>query len=102
MKKIQILFIFIFLCTLAIPLLFFKPKETISTREKRTLAAKPQFISESKINWNYPKEAEAFINDHFGLRVDFLEFYQKLMALDNKSLKKSEFAIQPSRIRRIF
>ena len=48
MKKIDITFIVIVLCCLIIPIIRFRPNETVSQVENRNLAAKPSIVAEGK------------------------------------------------------
>lgn len=68
MKKIDITFIVIVLCCLIIPIIRFRPNETVSQVENRNLAAKPSILVEGKINNNFFSDLSSYLQDHFGGR----------------------------------
>lgn len=72
MKIIKNIFIFLFLLGLSIPLVFLDKKTVISMLERRQLAAKPQFIVNSKVDItniaSWPMQIDSYITDRFAFR----------------------------------
>lgn len=69
MKKIiQIVFITCTLLALGLPILKFNRSGSISKRENRTLAAKPNLFKENRFNKNFFSECDAYFTDRFGGR----------------------------------
>lgn len=69
MKKIiQVVFITCALLALSLPILKFNRSGSISERENRTLAAKPNLFNENRFNKNFFSECDAYFTDRFGGR----------------------------------
>ncbi|MCI7223515.1 MULTISPECIES: alginate O-acetyltransferase AlgX-related protein [Fusobacterium] len=76
-KKFREIYLIIAFIILIIPILKIDKKEKDDI-ENRNLSKKPSFIIENKINLNYGKEIEQWLNDHFFKREKILKFYKKL------------------------
>lgn len=73
MKRIiQIAFITCALLALSLPILKFNRSGSISERENRTLAAKPNLFKENRFNKNFFSECDAYFTDRFGGRNNFI------------------------------
>ncbi|MBQ9627110.1 MAG: hypothetical protein IJR40_08040 [Treponema sp.] len=69
MKRIiQIIFITCAILALSLPILKFNRSGSISERENRTLAAKPNLFKENRFNKNFFSECDAYFTDRFGGR----------------------------------
>lgn len=107
MKKIDITFIVLVLCCLIIPIIRFRPNETVSQVENRNLAAKPSILVEGKINNNFFSDLSSYLQDHFGGR-NFLinssnyienDIFKRKNINNNKALEGKNgwfFYIKPS------
>ena len=107
MKKIDITFIVVVLCCLIIPIIRFRPNETVSQVENRNLAAKPSILVEGKINNYFFSDLSSYLQDHFGGR-NFLinssnyienDIFKRKKINNNKALEGKNgwfFYIKPS------
>lgn len=87
MKRIiQTAFIILFLAVLAFPILFFNRKGRISETEKRTLSAKPELLTNHRLNQNFFSEYDSYFNDRFGGRNELVLLNAKINKLMNNSL----------------
>ena len=77
MKKLPPLFILFFLLTVSSVLIINK-KELVSKSEKRTLATWPTFTIKNYTTGLYFANISQYINDHFPLRTNMVDFAQKI------------------------
>jgi hypothetical protein len=79
MNKSKSLFIFLFLLVIFIPVFFFNYKEDYSYREKRSLAAFPNFFINEKINSKIFKGIDNYIGDRIGAKNIFVSMNAELV-----------------------
>ncbi|MDR3337669.1 MAG: hypothetical protein LBT16_10740 [Treponema sp.] len=78
MKVLSIVFVFLFGCIIATPLIFIDTKSTVSETEKRPLSNIPvsPLIRDGKLNAEYltamPKTIDNYLNDRFAFRKNYI------------------------------
>ncbi len=72
-KKLNFIFIIIFLIILYLPMIFFNRSDSVASGEKRKLASFP-----NSFNSNIFKEIDAYLKDRFGLREKLIELDSNL------------------------
>ena len=88
MKKIfKLVYIIIFLVMCITPIILMQFIKNDAQIEKKELAKMPDYITNGKINMNYPDEFESWFNDH-------MPFRSELLSVNN--LLKSELLKAPS------
>lgn len=86
-KPAHLLIILLFMTAITLPLLsgvWFSAGET-SLKEKRKLAALPEFNLEKNTLERFPRQFDAYFNDHFGFRGQLIHGYNKLNLLFHTS-----------------
>lgn len=73
MKKIELSFILVFVCFISLPILGFRPNESVSQEENRNLSSKPTPFKEGKLNGHFFSDTGDYLQDHFGGRSHFIK-----------------------------
>ena len=89
-RKISLMLLILFWCTLSIGLLFL-PKKEFSDEERRKLETFPEFKTETILNGTFVSDLESYSLDHFPLRQKFrmlksLFHYGVLFQNDNNDI----------------
>lgn len=89
----NIIFVFLFLAVLFIPLLFTTWESGgVSQEENRNLAKFPEVVVDGKFNPSFTKEFETWFMDHMGFRQDLIDANKQLQAdVFDRSLMTSDY-----------
>lgn len=70
----RILFITATLVIIVLPIIFFESKQTVSEKENRPLAEKPQLLKDNHLNSKIFSECDYYFQDHMGFREKLIQF----------------------------
>ena len=74
---IKTIFVIILLTILALPVIFFNPKQEVSEKEKRSLAKRPALFNEDGLNYKIFTEYDNYFQDHLGFRDQLIQLNVK-------------------------
>ena len=63
--------------------------DTVSVQENRNLAKYKPLVENGKINFNYGRDFESWVNDHFNSRAFFINIHSKISRLIDRNLKNA-------------
>ena len=78
MKFVRIVFLSIISLLIILPIFLFDAKNSVSVREKRTLAPFPRLFSEQGLNKNFFSEMNGYLEDRIGLKFQYKQLHEKL------------------------
>lgn len=77
-KTIKLIFVIITLSLIALPIVFFNTKESISKKENRAFAERPKLIKDNRLNNKFFSEYDSYFQDRMGFRDQLIDLNSKI------------------------